>query len=87
MKFDAKKQDCFPVERVRERDVQVIGGPPGGESLLVGMKSGAISKIFIDNPFPVPLLELSSPLRCLDLSLNRSEHRHDFSSVTGYVSR
>lgn len=49
----------------------MIGGPEGREGLLVGLKNGAVIKIFIDNPFPVPLLSISSAIRCLDLSASR----------------
>merc|ERR1712014_513015 len=42
------------------------------EGLLLGLKNGQILKIFLDNPFPVLLLTISSAIRCLDLSADRS---------------
>lgn len=53
--------------------IKVLGGPVGREAVLVGLKDGQALKIFIDNPFPVPLWKHHSPLRCLDLSVNRTQ--------------
>ena len=50
-----------------------MGGPPEREGLLLGLKNGQILKIFIDNPFPVNIFQISSAIRCLDLSANRTK--------------
>lgn len=55
------------------RYIKVIGGPPFRETLLVGLKNGSILKVFIDNPFPIQLLNHSVSIRCLDLSLDRDK--------------
>jgi len=57
------------------RYIKAVGGPcdPPGEALLVGLKNGAVVKIFIDNPFPVHLVKLTSAVRCLDLSASRGK--------------
>ena len=55
------------------RDEQVVGGPLRREGLLVGLKSGLILKIFVDNPFPIQLVKHSASVRCLDLSRSRNK--------------
>lgn len=35
--------------------------------------AGQVSKIFLDNPFPVDLLRINVPVRCLDLSSSRKK--------------
>lgn len=52
---------------------QVVGGPPKREALLVGLKSGAVVKVFVDNPFPIPLMTHSAGVRCLDASATRRQ--------------
>lgn len=49
----------------------MAGGPPKREALLVGLKSGAVVKVFIDNPFPIPLVGHGAGVRCLDVSAAR----------------
>ncbi|XP_075289325.1 intraflagellar transport protein 122 homolog isoform X4 [Opisthocomus hoazin] len=52
---------------------KVIGGPPGREGLLVGLKNGQILKIFVDNVFAIILLKQSTAVRCLDMSASRNK--------------
>lgn len=54
------------------RYIKVIGGPPGRECLIAGLRNGGIFKIFIDNPFPVPVVHHSKTVKCLDLSKSRN---------------
>eukprot|EP00794_Sanderia_malayensis_P006236 gene6236-6953_t len=77
-----KRLQCLSFDGVKEREwvmesliryIKVIGGPAGREGLLVGLKSGLILKIFVDNPFPVTLLKQQTSVRCLDLSCSRSK--------------
>jgi intraflagellar transport protein 122 len=46
-------------------------GPPKKEGLLVGLKNGEIYRIFIDNPFPIHLINHDVTISHLDLSANR----------------
>eukprot|EP00656_Telonema_subtile_P040691 TRINITY_DN4577_c0_g1_i1.p1 TRINITY_DN4577_c0_g1~~TRINITY_DN4577_c0_g1_i1.p1 ORF type:complete len:1218 (-),score=334.96 TRINITY_DN4577_c0_g1_i1:117-3770(-) len=53
------------------RYIKVVGGPIGKEGLIVGLKSGLVLKIFLNNPFPIPLVRHQASVRCLDLSMDR----------------
>eukprot|EP00658_Telonema_sp_P-2_P030761 TRINITY_DN23172_c0_g1_i6.p1 TRINITY_DN23172_c0_g1~~TRINITY_DN23172_c0_g1_i6.p1 ORF type:complete len:927 (-),score=291.38 TRINITY_DN23172_c0_g1_i6:285-2963(-) len=55
------------------RYIKVVGGPVGREGLIVGLKSGLVLKIFLNNPFPIPLVRHKASVRCLDLSMDRSK--------------
>lgn len=76
-----KKLQClsFGGEMEREwlldahiRYIRATGGPAGKEGLLIGLKDGQIVQIFINNPFPIQVVQISSPVRCLDLNPARN---------------
>ena len=50
------------------RYIKCVGGPPAKEGILVGLRNGHILKIFINNSFPIQLIKLQLPIRCLDIS-------------------
>ena len=52
--------------------VKAVGGKPGQEGLLLGLATGAVQHVFLNNPFPVDLAQHGGPVRCLDWSLNRT---------------
>jgi len=77
-----KRLQCLAFDGTKEREwqmdsliryIKVIGGPLGREGLLVGLKSGQILKIFVDNQFPIPILKQQTSVRCLDLSCSRKK--------------
>uniref|UniRef100_A0A061R9P9 Intraflagellar transport protein 122 n=1 Tax=Tetraselmis sp. GSL018 TaxID=582737 RepID=A0A061R9P9_9CHLO len=70
--FNGVKEREWVLESII-RYIKVVGGPEGREGLLVGLKSGQIFKIFVDNPFPISLIRHSASIRCLDLSASRNK--------------
>lgn len=77
-----RKLQLYGFSGVKEREwvldsviryIKVVGGPSDREGLLVGLKSGMIHKIFVDNPFPIQLIKHSCSVRCLDLSASRNK--------------
>ncbi|XP_066554280.1 intraflagellar transport protein 122 homolog [Amia ocellicauda] len=77
-----KRLQCLSFNSIKEREwlmesliryIKVIGGAPGREGLLVGLKNGAILKIFVDNPFAITLLKQATSVRCLDMSASRNK--------------
>ena len=70
--FHGTKEREWVLESVI-RYIKVVGGPAGREGLLVGLKSGVVLKIFVDNPFPIHLISQSTSIRCLDLSASRNK--------------
>ncbi|XP_014652267.1 PREDICTED: intraflagellar transport protein 122 homolog isoform X4 [Ceratotherium simum simum] len=77
-----KRLQCLSFRGVKEREwqmesliryIKVIGGPPGREGLLVGLKNGQILKIFVDNLFAIILLKQATAVRCLDMSASRKK--------------
>lgn len=55
------------------RYIKLVGGPAGREGLLLGLKSGQIWKIYLDNAFPVSVFKVTAGVRCLDLSASRGK--------------
>ena len=77
-----KKLQLYGFKGAKEREwvldsviryIKVVGGPIGREGLLVGLKSGLVLKIFIDNPFPIQLIKHETSIRCLDINCTRSK--------------
>lgn len=49
------------------RYIKALGGPVGGESLLLGLKNGYVKKVFMNNPFPLHIISHGEGIRCLDM--------------------
>lgn len=45
-----------------------MGGTPSKEGVIVGLKNGAVFKIFVDNSFPIPMLNHNIAIDVLDIS-------------------
>jgi intraflagellar transport protein 122 len=52
--------------------VKVLSGPPKQESLLVGLSNGVVSRIFIDNAFPVPIVRQTTGIEIVDMSADKT---------------
>lgn len=68
--FAGEKEREWVMEAVI-RYIKVVGGAPGREGLLVGLKNGGVLRIFVDKAFPQLLVTHTAAVRCLDMSANR----------------
>ncbi|KAL0031263.1 hypothetical protein WJX77_012099 [Trebouxia sp. C0004] len=77
-----RKLQLYSFEGVKTREwvmdsiiryIKVVGGPAGREGLLLGLKDGQVVTIFVDNPFPIPVVKHHTSIRCLDLSSSRGK--------------
>lgn len=55
------------------RYIKVTGGPPGREGLLLGLKSGEVWRIFLNNSLPILVTTVLSAVRCLDVNCSRTK--------------
>lgn len=49
------------------------GGPAGGEALLLGLESGLVLQVFVDNAFPVELVKATAAVVCCTMSVHRKK--------------
>lgn len=55
------------------RCIKVDGGVEGKEAVLMGLESGVVLKLFLDNPFPLELTRKPKPVVNVDISLDRTK--------------
>ncbi|BES91638.1 Intraflagellar transport 122 homolog (Chlamydomonas) [Nesidiocoris tenuis] len=70
--FTGQKEREWQLETT-VRYIRIIGGPPNREGLLIGLSNGQVIKIYLDNAFPVELMRIDSPVKCLDMSPSRKK--------------
>ncbi|KAL8275962.1 hypothetical protein Esti_000078 [Eimeria stiedai] len=68
--FEGAAQKTWTL-RASIRYIRVVGGPPGEEVLLVGLRSGEALYVYVHQELPVPLLQHSAGLICVDISAKR----------------
>ncbi|CDI81352.1 WD-repeat protein, putative [Eimeria praecox] len=69
--FDGSSQRQWTL-RASIRYIRVLGGPPGAETLLVGLKNGEALYVYVHQDLPVPLLHHRVGIVCMDVSAERS---------------
>lgn len=66
------------------RFVRIISGPPKQESMIVGLANGVVSRVFIDNAFPVAIVRQTTGIQMVDISADKTkiaivdEHKNMF---------
>lgn len=82
MFFKERRIQCYDMRGLKEREwtlegmskyIKLLGGPPGKEALLLGLKNGQVIKIFINNPFPIEIWKIQGSVQGIDLSMNGSK--------------
>lgn len=53
--------------------VKVVSGPPKRESLLVGLANGVVLRIFIDNAFPIQIVNQMTAIQLVDISADKTK--------------
>ncbi|KAG5888430.1 hypothetical protein JTB14_020205 [Gonioctena quinquepunctata] len=55
------------------RYIKNIGGPPGKEGLLLGLKNGQVWEVHLDNIYPLLKVTANEGIRCIDLSQRKEK--------------
>lgn len=55
------------------RYIKIIGGPPGKEGLILGLKNGQVWEVHLDNIHPLLKVKITEGVRCIDLSQRKEK--------------
>jgi intraflagellar transport protein 122 len=69
--FDGQRQKVWVLESAA-LCMRVDGGPDGKEGILLGLESGAVVKVFVDNPFPLEMSKRSAAVAQVDINVYRT---------------
>ena len=69
--FDGQRQRVWVLETAA-LCMKVDGGPDGREGVMLGLRSGSVVKVFVDNAFPVELTRRPKPVVQVDMNLYRT---------------
>jgi intraflagellar transport protein 122 len=69
--FDGQRQKVWALE-AEALCMRVDGGPEGKEGVLLGLASGAVVKVFVDNPFPLEMTRRPAAVVHADINIYRT---------------
>eukprot|EP00598_Pedospumella_elongata_P006620 CAMPEP_0184976768 /NCGR_PEP_ID=MMETSP1098-20130426/7662_1 /TAXON_ID=89044 /ORGANISM="Spumella elongata, Strain CCAP 955/1" /LENGTH=1432 /DNA_ID=CAMNT_0027499697 /DNA_START=50 /DNA_END=4348 /DNA_ORIENTATION=+ len=69
--FDGQRQKVW-VLASNALCMRVDGGPDGREGVLLGLDSGAVVKVFVDNPFPLEMTKRAASAAQVDINIYRT---------------
>jgi len=69
--FDGLRQKVWQME-APVTCIKVDGGLDGKEGLLLGLQSGGVFKVFVDNPFPIELSRRPVGIKQIDINIYRT---------------
>ncbi|CAH0553397.1 unnamed protein product [Brassicogethes aeneus] len=72
MFFNGEKEKTWDFESPI-RYIKIIGGPPGQEGLILGLKSGQVWEVYLNNIHPLLKVTVNEGIRCLDVSQRKEK--------------
>lgn len=72
MFFNGEKEKTWDFESPI-RYIKIIGGPPGKEGLILGLKNGQVWEVYLNNIHPLLKVTVSDGIRCLDVSQRKEK--------------
>ena len=62
--------------------MKVDGGPEGREGIILGLKSGSVVKVFLDNPFPIELYKAVTPIQSTTTGPDSDRYLYGYTLLT-----